>query len=156
MHYYCCCSLLLRGMNRIICTSFVNTDSSILNLHSLCSHHMQEHRLNILVVSYIIPGNKCVEKKMYECAHVSHVRIWRIWRALVFVCFIQIQGWLWLKKTMTEKTEYSSGPDVMPFILCQIDFMPVLSREHILFVFYADFPLSSHKRQKFRIYAGSA
>ena len=51
---------------------------------------------------------------------------------------------------------YSSGPDYMPFILCQIDFMPFFSREHNFIFFYADFPLSSHKRHKIRIYAGSA
>ena len=52
--------------------------------------------------------------------------------------------------------EYSSGPDFMPFILCRIDFMPFFSREHIKNFFFADFPLSSHKRHKIRIYAGSA
>ena len=52
--------------------------------------------------------------------------------------------------------EYSSGPDFMPFILCRIDFMPFFSREHIKKIFFADFPLSSHKRHKIRIYAGSA
>ena len=30
---------------------------------------------------------------------------------------------------------YSSGPDFMPFILSQIDFMPFFSREHIFFYF---------------------
>ena len=50
---------------------------------------------------------------------------------------------------------YGVGPDVMPFILCQVDFMPFFSREHIRNN-YADFPLSSHKRHKIGIYAGSA
>ena len=71
MHYYCCCSLLLRGMYGIVCTSFVHTDSSILNLHLLCSHHMQQHCLNILVVSYIYLVINAWRKNIRMCTRIT-------------------------------------------------------------------------------------
>ena len=90
-------------MYDIIFTWYV-THSSILNLY-LRTHYMQQHCCNVLFLFVWICTWSICKYYMHQCAHVSHVRIRR---ALVSVCFIQIQLGLSLVEAnhAWKKTEY--------------------------------------------------